>query len=63
MDAYDLSNKVKELWIAHSARQSGMMPIKQHMAVMINTPEGYREVIGAVWNEQNKAIELVTDTE
>lgn len=63
MDAYDFSNKVKDIWATYSHKESGVMPKKQHMAMMINTPEGYREVIGVFWNKEIKAIELVTDSE
>ena len=31
------------------------------MATMIMTRDGYREVIGAKWNKEIQAIELITD--
>lgn len=45
-------------------KQSGAGPKHtQHMATMIMTKDGYREVIGAKWNTEIKAIELITDEE
>lgn len=63
MDAYGFSNKVKELWIMNSPKQSGTWPKNEHMSVVVNTPEGYREVIGVFWNKDINAIEIVTDAE
>lgn len=64
MDAYDLFWAIKSLWMDNTDKNSGSGPkTKNHMAVVILTPEGYREVIGARWNAEIKAIELITDKE
>jgi hypothetical protein len=64
MDAYDLTWKIKGLWAENVEKQSGMgLTPKSGMKVVINTPEGYREVVGAVWNKEINSIELVLDKE
>ena len=64
MDAYDLSNKIKDVWIKHSDKKSGIMSKKiPSMPVVVATEDGYREVIGVFWNNELNKIELVLDTE
>jgi hypothetical protein len=64
MDAYDLTWKIKGLWAENIEKQSGLLPKTLHgMRVVINTPEGYRQVVGAVWNKDINSIELVLDKE
>ena len=64
MDAYDLTWKIKGLWAENIEKQSGLgMAPKSDMKVLINTPEGYRQVVGAVWNKETNSIELVLDKE
>ena len=64
MDAYDLSNAVKQKWVDHSDKRSGMLEKdKNHMAVMVWTEEGYREVVGVFFNKDINAIELILDQE
>lgn len=62
MDAYDISDKIKKYWCALYPKNSGEMPKpKRVIKVIVNTPEGYREVVGVYINEDR--IELVLDKE
>ena len=62
MDAYDISEKVKKYWCALYPKNSGELPkSKAKVKVVINTPEGYREVIGV--HIQDDMIELELDKE
>lgn len=64
MDAYELFWRIKTIWMDNTDKQSGIGPKSTpHMATMIMTPDGYREVIGVKWNSEIKAIELITDEE
>lgn len=64
MDAYDLYQAIKYLWAENSDKRSGSLDkSKQHMAVMINTEYGYREVVGIRMNKEINAIELILDQE
>ena len=62
MDAYDISEKIKKYWCAVVPKNSGeITKSKQKVKVVVNTPEGYREVVGVYINEDR--IELVLDKE
>jgi hypothetical protein len=62
MDAYDISDKIKKYWCALYPKNSGEMPKpKSVIKVVVNTHEGYREVVGVYINEDK--IELVLDKE
>jgi hypothetical protein len=64
MDSYELFWRIKTIWMDNTDKQSGLGPKNtQHMATMIMTKDGYREVIGAKWNSEIRAIELITDEE
>lgn len=64
MDSYDLYHEIQRLWADNSSKESGeLYKTYQHMATVVWTPEGYREVIGARWNKEIKAIELILDRE
>jgi hypothetical protein len=64
MDAYDLYHAIKHLWAENSDKRSGCLEkSQQHMAVMINTECGYREVVGLRMNKDINAIELILDQE
>ena len=64
MDAYDLYQTIKHLWAENSDKRSGFLEkSQQHMAVMINTEYGYREVIDIRMNKELNAIELILDKE
>ena len=62
MDAYDISEKIKKYWCALIPKASGeILKPKNRIKVVVNTPEGYREVRGVMIN--NEMIELVLDNE
>ena len=62
MDAYDISDKIKKYWCALYPKNSGEMPkSKSAIKVIVNTDDGYREVVG-VFIKDNM-IELVLDKE
>lgn len=62
MDAYDIANKIQKYWAALYPKHSGEMPKpKTKVRVVINTPEGYREVVGV--HIQDDMIELELDKE
>jgi hypothetical protein len=62
MDAYDLSDKMKKYWAALYPKNSGEMPkSKKKVRVIINTDEGYREVVGI--HITDDMIELELDKE
>jgi hypothetical protein len=62
MDAYDLADKLKKYWMALYPKNSGELPkSKQKIRVVINTEEGYREVVGV--HIQEDMIELELDKE
>ena len=63
MDAYDISHKIQKYWMALVPKQSGEL-IKSKTPktrVVVNTPEGYREVVGV--HIQGDMIELELDKE
>ena len=62
MDAYDISDKIKKYWCAIYPKNSGEInKAKAKVKVVINTPEGYREVVGV--HIQDGMIELELDKE
>ena len=62
MDAYDISEKLKKYWMALYPKDSGAISkSKAPIKVVINTPEGYREVVGI--HIQDDMIELELDKE
>jgi len=65
MDAYDISNKMKDLWAQHTDKNSGSgkKNFGYDIRVVTWTEHGYREVTGLKYNEQLKMIELELDNE
>ncbi len=62
MDAYDISNKIQKYWCALVPKNSGeLSKSKSKVRVVINTPEGYREIVGV--HIQDDMIELELDKE
>ena len=62
MDAYDISDKIKKYWCAVVPKNSGEINKKSsRVRVVVNTPEGYREVVGV--HIQDGMIELDLDKE
>jgi hypothetical protein len=62
MDAYDLSEKIKKYWCALYPKNSGeIKKTLKTVRVVINTPEGYREVRGV--HITDDMIELELDKE
>ena len=62
MDAYDLSEKIKKYWCALYPKNSGEIhKTLKRIKVIVNTPEGYREVVGV--HIQDEFIELELDKE
>ncbi len=47
MDAYDISDKIKKYWMALVPKNSGeITKHKKDIRVVINTPNGYQQVVG-----------------
>jgi hypothetical protein len=62
MDVYDLYQKIQQLWVDHVERDSGTLhKKKKHMVAVVNTDEGFREVIGVTWDDEIKAIRQIVD--
>ena len=62
MDAYDISDKIKKYWCAVVPKHSGeITKSKRKVKVVINTPDGYREVVGV--HITDNMIELELDKE
>jgi hypothetical protein len=62
LDAYEISDKIKKYWSALYPKNSGEInKAKKQIKVVVNTPEGYREVIGV--HIQEDMIELELDKE
>jgi hypothetical protein len=62
MDAYDISDKIKKYWCAVVPKNSGeITKSKSKVRVVINTPDGYREVVGVCITDN--MIELKLDEE
>ena len=62
MDAYDVANKIQKYWCAVVPKNSGeIMKSKNKVRVVVNTSEGYREVVGV--HIQDDMIELELDKE
>ena len=62
MDAYDIANKIQKYWAALYPKHSGELPKPKHkVKVVINTTEGYREVVGV--HITDELIELELDKE
>jgi hypothetical protein len=62
MDAYDFFQQVKTLWVLNSDKKSGVLD-KSYvpMPVVVWTPEGYKQVMNTKYDENLKAIILITD--
>ena len=59
MDAYEIFNKVQKYWAALYPKHSGELPkSKQKIRVMVNTPEGLREVTGVYIVGEHIQLEL-----
>ena len=64
MDSYDLFWKIKNIWMENVNNGSGAGPKhKTHIATMVMTENGYREILGVKWNKEINAIELIIDEE
>lgn len=64
MDAYDLIEMMKTMWVDKVDKSSGQLDkSKGKIGVVVHTDEGYRNVIGVFWNRETNKIELVLDTE
>lgn len=64
MDAYNVYHLIKSLWAEHVNKNSGVLEKSPDMIkVCVWTEEGYREVIGVVYNDRLKFIELELDKE
>lgn len=64
MDAYDISNKMKNIWVENTDKGSGTLSKKyDKMRVCVWTSEGYREVTDLKYNDKLKFIELRLDNE
>lgn len=64
MDAYDISQKTKDLWFQHCSKSSGTLyRTYDKMRMCVWTVEGYREVVDVVYNENLKVLELRLDEE
>ena len=62
MDAYDISDKIKKYWCAVVPKNSGELnKSNKKVRVVINTPDGYREVVGV--HITDNIIELELDKE
>jgi len=63
MDAYDLSNQMKELWAATVDKNSGQLSkSKLPLGVCVWTEYGYKRVVGLSYN-LNGFIELELEDE
>ncbi len=62
MDAYDIANKIQKYWAALYPKNSGEIhKTLKKVRVVVNTPDGYREVVGV--HIQEDMIELEMDKE
>lgn len=62
MDAYDISDKIKKYWCAVVPKNSGeITKSNKKVKVVINTQDGYREVVGV--HITDNMIELELDKE
>lgn len=62
MDAYEIGAKISKYWAALYPKNSGdIVKSKAKIRVVINTTEGYREVIGV--HIRDNVIELELDKE
>jgi hypothetical protein len=62
MDAYDISDKIKKYWCAVVPKNSGeITKTNKKVRVVVNTDEGYREVVGVYIKDD--MIELTLDKE
>jgi hypothetical protein len=59
MDAYDISDKIKKYWCAVVPKNSGELnKLNKKVRVVINTPDGYREVVGVHITDNMIELEL-----
>jgi hypothetical protein len=64
MDAYDLIEVLKIIWQQNVNKSSGTInKSKCKIGVLVHTDEGFRNVVGAVWDPQLKKILLKLDDE
>jgi hypothetical protein len=62
MDAYDIADKIKKYWCAVVPKNSGEInKSNKKVRVVINTVDGYREVVGV--HITDNMIELELDKE
>lgn len=59
MDAYDISDKIKKYWCALYPKNSGEIhKTLKKVRVIVNTPDGHREVVGVHIHEDMIELEL-----
>ena len=59
MDAYDISDKIKKYWCAVVPKNSGELnKSNKKVRVVINTSDGYREVVGVHITDNMIELEL-----
>lgn len=64
MDAYNLIEMLKTIWQSNVDKSSGLIDKSgKKIGIVVNTDEGFRNVIGARWDPQLKKIMLVLDNE
>jgi hypothetical protein len=63
MDAYDISNNMKQMWSDWTDKSSGTGKKIGDIKVCVWTEHGYREVTGLRYNPTMKFIELELDEE
>lgn len=63
MDAYDLFWKIKSLWMQNCDKVSGNSSRPEHMKVLIRNNDKFEKVIDVIYNEDHKAVEIITEDE
>jgi len=62
MDAYDIFQHIRNLWVLNSDKKSGMLEKScKPIPVLTWKPDGYQQVINMRYDENLKAIILITD--
>ena len=62
MDAYDIIFKMMDLWREHADRNTYQQRLER-LEIVVDTNEGYRNIIGLKWNSELHKIELILDEE
>lgn len=64
MDAYDISDKIKKYWCAVVPKNSGELnKTNKQVKVIVNTTEGYREVVGVYIKDDMIELKLHEEKE